>query len=64
MMHSVLSPAGKHKAFERDPLGGISLMKPESLFCKLCEFVTKKRKRLYMIVGVTLKIKVSKGKRE
>lgn len=27
MMYSVLSPAEKHKAFERDPLGGISLMK-------------------------------------
>lgn len=33
-------------------------------FCKLCEFVTKKRKELCRIVGVTLKIKVSTGKEE
>ena len=31
-MNSVLSPAEKQKAFERDPLGGISLIKAESLF--------------------------------
>lgn len=42
MMYSVLSPAEKHKAFEKDPLGGISLMKAESFFAS-CESLSQRR---------------------
>lgn len=41
MMYSVLSPAEKHKAFERYPLGGISLMKAESFFAS-CESLSQR----------------------
>lgn len=43
MMHSALTPAGKHKAFERHPLGGISVMKAESLFAS-CVSLSKEQK--------------------
>lgn len=47
MMHSVLSPAEKHEAFERHPLGGIPLMKAESLFASCVSLSNEEKGTVY-----------------